>query len=75
MALLNLPATDGLSTKPSAREEGQKRLKRVKHWFLKPGSPQALRRGSLVLQITSAMETFMSTNPKEADPPILVAIQ
>ena len=68
MALLNLPATGGLSTKTSAREVGQKRLKRVSRWFSKPASPQALRRDSLVLQLTSAMEAFMSTNPKEGDP-------
>ena len=75
MALLKLPATGGLSTKTSAREVGQKRLKRVSHWFSKPASSQALRRDSLVLQLTSAMESFMSTNPKEGDVPIVVAIQ
>ena len=75
MALLDIPATGGFITKTSAREVGQKRLKRVSHWFPKPASPQALRRDSLVLQLTSAMESFMSTNPKEGDVPIVVAIQ
>ena len=75
MALLNLPATGGLCTKTSAREVGQKRIKRVSHWFSKTASAQALRRDSLVLQLTSAMEAFMSTDPKEGDPPIVVAIQ
>ena len=69
MALLNLPATGGLCTKTTAREVGQKRIKRVSHWFSKTASAQALRRDSLVLQLTSVMETFMSTNPKEGDPP------
>ena len=60
--------------KMSAGEAGQKRLKRVRRWHSKPASSQVLRRGSLVLQLTSCMETFMSTNPKEGDPPIVVAI-
>ena len=52
-----------------------KRVKRVRHFFAKPASGQVLRRDSLVLQLTSVMETFMSTNPKGGDAPILVAIQ
>ena len=75
MALLNLPATGGLRAKASAREEGQQRLKRVSRWFSKPAAPQALRRDNLVLQLTSAMEAFVSKNPKEGDVPIVVAIQ
>ena len=75
MALLNFPATGGLSTKPSAREVGQKRVRRVRHWFSKPAAGQVLRRGSLVLQLTSVMEAFMSKNPNETEVPILVAIQ
>ena len=54
---------------------GLKRVKRVRHFFAKPASGQVLRRDSLVLRLTLVMETFMSTNPKEGDVPILVAIQ
>ena len=74
LSLLDVPATGGLQTKSSAREVGQKRLKRVSHWFGKKVSSQALRRSSLVLQLTSFVEAFMSRNPKEGEPPILVSI-
>ena len=72
--MLDVPATGGLSTKTSAREVSQKRSKLVSHWFKKPAARQALRRDSLVLQLTSALEIFVSTNPKEGDPPIVVVI-
>ena len=75
MSLLDFPATGGFSTKQTAREEGLKRVKRVRHFFAKPAFGQVLRRDTLVLQLTSVMETFMSTNPKDGEVPILVAIQ
>ena len=75
MALLNFPATGGLRTRASAREVGQKRVKRVSQWFSKRAAGQALRRGCLVLQLTSTMEALMSKNPNEGEVPILVAIQ
>ena len=75
MALLNFPATGGLQTKTSARDVALKRLKRVGHWFAKPAASQALCRSNLVLQLTSVVEAFMSRNPKEGEPPIVVELQ
>jgi hypothetical protein len=75
LALLEFPATGGLNLKPSAREDSQKRVKRVRHFFTKSAAGQALRRASLVLQLTSGVEGFMSAKPKEGSPPTVVAIQ
>ena len=74
MDVLKLPATGGFSVKASAREVGQKRLKRVRHWHSKPVFGQVLRRDSLVLQLTSCIETFMSREPTEGELPTVVAI-
>jgi len=74
MALLGFPR-DGLAVKESARDISQKRLKRLKRFFRTPAACQALRRASLVLQLTSSVETFMSAVPKEGEPPTIVAIQ
>jgi len=74
MALLNLPQK-GLVVQSSARELTQNRLKKVKQFFGKPAACQALRRASLVLQLTAGIETFMSAKPKEGEPPVVVALQ
>ena len=73
--LLQFPATGGLRTKPSAREVAQKRITRIQKFFRKSASGQALRRDSLVLQLTSGVEAFMSANPKDGEIPTLVALQ
>ena len=74
MVLLNLPQA-GLVTKSSAREVSQKRLKKVRSFFAKPSASQALRRASLILQLTGGIEAFMSRRPREGEPPTIVAIQ
>ena len=74
MALLKLPQA-GLVTKSSARDVSQKRLKKVRSFFAKPSACQALRRASLVLQLTGGIEAFMSRRPKQGEPPIIVDIQ
>ena len=74
MSLLNYPCAGGLSVKPSAREESQKRIKRVLNFFGKPSACQALRRGSLVLQLTSCVETFMSEGPATGGMPVVVEL-
>ena len=73
--LLKFPATGGLRTKPSAREVAQKRITRIQKFFCKSAVGQALRRDSLVLQLTSGVEAFMSTIPKDGEIPTLVALQ
>ena len=73
--LLQFPATGGLRTKPSAREVAHKQITRIQKFFCKSASGQALRRASLVLQLTSGVEAFMSTNPKDGEIPTLVALQ
>ena len=75
LSLLQFPATGGLCTKPSAREVTQKRITRERKFFGKPASGQALRRASLVLQLTAGVEAFMSAIPKHGEIPTLVALQ
>jgi hypothetical protein len=74
MSLLDYPCTGGFSVKPSAREDTQKRMRRVLHFFGKAAASQALRRSSLVLQLTSGVETFMSTEPAAGGTPIIVEL-
>ena len=74
MALLKFPQ-GGLGIKCTAREEGQKRIKKLKRFFAQPAACQALRRDSLVLQLTGGIEAFMSRRPKEGEPPTAVAVQ
>ena len=73
--LLQFPATGVLRTKPSARELALKRITRIQKFFRKSASGQALRRDSLVLQLTSGVEAFMSAIPKDGEIPTLVALQ
>ena len=74
MALLGFPQ-DGLSIKKTAAEISTKRMKRVKIFFGRPAAAQALRRASLVLQLTAGVEAFMSAQPQAGDPPTVVALQ
>ena len=75
LSVLQFPATGGLRTKQSAREVAQKRITRIQKFFCKSAAGQALRRDSLVLQLTSGVEAFMSTIPKDGEIPTLVALQ
>ena len=75
LSLLHFPATGGLRTKPSARELALKRITRIQKFFRKSAIGQALRRDSLVLQLTSGVEAFMSAIPKDGEIPTLVAVQ
>eukprot|EP00973_Karenia_brevis_P051065 7091536-Karenia_brevis.AAC.1 len=59
MSMLDLPA-EGLNVKSSARDVTQERLAKVTRFLRNPMAAQALRRASLVLQLTSRVEDFMS---------------
>ena len=73
MDLLRIPHT-ALAVKSSAREITQKRLKKVHSFFKKWSASQALRRASLILQLTGGVEGFVSAEPKEGAPPTVAAI-
>ena len=56
------------------QEENQKRLKLLQGFFSSPEAKQALRRASLVLQLTGGVEALSSAKVKEAgDPPRIVS--
>ena len=73
MDLLEFPLT-GLRVKGTGRERTQLRLKKVKQVFGNQLASQVLRRDSLVLQLTGAVDTFICTDPQEGEPPKLVHI-
>ena len=73
MDLLRMPRA-ALAVKSSAREITQKRLKNVHSFFKKWSASQALRRASLILQLTGGVEGFVSAEPKEGAPPTVAAI-
>ena len=56
------------------RTKNQTRLKKVREFFADPNADQAVRRSSLVLQITGGVEARMSKNPSEDEVPTAVAI-
>ena len=74
MSLLDFPCAGGFSVKNSARDESQKRLRRVLSFFSKSPAWQALRRANLVLQLTAAVEKLMSASPASGGIPVIVAI-
>ena len=73
MMILDFPDA-GLTIKTTARDENKRRVTKVKRFFRNPGAMQALKRDSLVLQITAVAEAFLSRIPAEGEPPIVVRI-
>ena len=75
MDLLNFPL-QGFQVKATARERTQARIKKVRTFFGKPLASQVLRRASLVLQLTSAVEAYISKEPNldKGEPPKLVEL-
>ena len=71
MHILKFPV-DGLAVKSSAIKVTQTCLKKLERFFCDPSASQILRRDSLVLQLTSRVENFMSTFPKEGEAPKVV---
>ena len=65
---------EGFKVAPSARDETQKRVRKVKRFFHNPSTHQVLRRSNLVLQLTSRIEAFMSNIPAEDEPPKVVEL-
>ena len=56
------------------QEENQKRLKLVGKFFERPEAKQALRRASLVFQLTGGLEAIASSKAKAGEPPRIVAM-
>ena len=75
MDLLKFPL-QGFQVKATARERTQARIEKVRTFFGKPLASQVLRRASLVLQLTSAVEAYISKepNPDKGEPPKLVEL-
>ena len=75
MDLLKFPL-QGFQVKATARERTQARIEKVRTFFGKPLASQVLRRASLVLQLTSAVEAYLSKepNPDKGEPPKLVEL-
>ena len=72
MDIIGLP--EGLLTlqKIKPKEENQKRLKKVRSFFAKPAAKQALRRASLVLQLTGGLEALTASETREGQFPKIV---
>ena len=60
LCMVLLGITDTLNLKSSARKESQIRLTKVKRFLASVDGGQALRRSSLVMQLTGPIEAFMS---------------
>ena len=60
------------STRP--REENTKRLSFVQKFFADPEAAQALRRSSLVLQLSGGVEALTASIPREGEEPVIVAL-
>ena len=73
MDLLKYPL-QGFQVKATARERTQARIEKVRTFFGKPLASQVLRRASLVLQLTSAVEAYIIKNPDKGEPPKLVEL-
>jgi len=56
------------------RTLGQTRLRKVLRFFADPHADQAVRRASLVLQITGGVEACLSRNPKSATGEVPTAV-
>ena len=54
--------------------QNQKRLKLVTRFFERPAAKQALRRASLVLQLTGGLEAITASKAKEGELPRIVAL-
>ena len=73
MDLIGLPQNMLKLEKIKPQEENQKRLKLVVRFFSRPEAKQALRRASLVLQLTGGLEAMVSSKVKEGQPPKIVS--
>ena len=74
MGIIGLPSNVFRVFSCTPREENQKRICRVLAFYRDPEAPQALRRASLVLQLTGVVEALTSSKPKEGEPPLAVAL-
>ena len=73
MDLIGLPQNMLKLENIKPQEENQKRLKLVVRFFSMPEAKQALRRASLVLQLTGGLEAMASSKVKEGQPPKIVS--
>ena len=74
MDIIGLPRNLLKLGKIKPQQENQKRLKLVVRFFDRPEGKQALRRASLVLQLTGGLEAMTASNDKEGAPPKIVAM-
>ena len=73
MALLQFPQA-ALKVRTTARDNVQKRMKKLVKFYSKPEASQAMRRTSLVLQLTGGVEALMSATPKDGGAPTIVRL-
>ena len=74
MHLLAMPQAAFVVKGVVPRKDNQKRLKNIQKFFANDDSMQALRRASLVLQLTGGVEAIMASKPKAGEPPPVVRI-
>ena len=73
MAWFNVPQL-ALAVNNSARDHAQKRIQRIRKFFGKSEAAQALRRASLVLQLSGGVEALMSREPTADEVPTIVRL-
>ena len=74
MAIVAMPPAAFVVTRTKPRKEGQKRLRKVHEFFGDSACDQALRRASLIFQLTGGVEARMSKNPKVGDETVTPAV-
>jgi len=67
-------AATGARAATGAQPQNQLRLKKVLRFFANRDCDQALRRSSLVLQLTGGVEAFMSKGEKDGEEPKVVSL-